>query len=1318
MPVSPWNKKYFEVYGTFSGSTATTFEVKVTGNNGSEAWKYRSRDTDGGEYSAYSSTTTIAVDTGYQLGSTGVYVKFTRASATSYTSGDAWVFSTNVDVKLDDSIEQFDHIQTIDIEDNRNLLAISSTTGRVATIEDIDTTEPKAVDTELSIGAITPGHILDFEKKNKELYIAKGRESNPQFLGYSKNNGFEGVGDTELRSNPAIDVLEGANNPNTDAYDMSVVLRAGGGANTADAKIAVGINNVSMSGTIKNGITIQNLIDDKLYEYGSLTTPIAIKRWYGKMHGSYCDGFSVLRKPELGEDYAGTIDLWSLNTALGGTIGQQANMYCTIHLKRPDNSDKILEFGDFYIVPETSEFAKWYIVVAKNRSRCRNFNVNDGEGWLYRTSSISTANLTDGKIIGADDYEDITPSLFDVDGSPSVKNGNEMYWMQKVTPSGNVGPITAPGGTSYTADMPDFVMIHASHYTGGNMTPKITETTEYRCLSFAGFNSSTGSYGKSPILSFTGKIGPSLDKRANKNWYQANSCLTSVAQKQIITGVSVNWNDPTAHSMPQWTTDAFGPFMSNNAGNTNQINYRPVNWCTWMIEIDDDNTGRGKYKSFPHMLDWNEQGTLAKKYRTFKGSQTFSIPNWVTSIENESGEGEQQKQVGTVVNKGIIKLGLVPSKSPNFGYSGSIFFSTIGTKRHRHLLSYVRPGNRAVYTFRFGLESNTPQSLSDVNNPMLFPNSWDTSNGNVIEPDYQSVNAYALWNEDDTASAFPISYYDTAAKSLLHKRYRSIPVLGSGGDDKHGYRPAEHGNITQDVTGGTTQWYPQATDKFHIFGVKYGDNEQKARYRALFTGTAGFTNEYTSSVSEFAIATPTESGTANSWAGPTITKAFYKASLIYDGYQETPLLSTPNSFFKSGGIDQSIDVEIKIKDSYPVSERVTGVALYRASSVTTAEGTDPDSLYRFISEIPLFQFNHSEVNGHQSFTVRDTGDAEGTYESINGLSENIYDLGVNYSVNAQQNGYHFIGNCKHSQIADAENYLFRSQPGKFAIFDWTKDFIELPFIPTALIGFMGKVYAFSNNQCAIVNPENLFVEDVIDGIGCINSKSTLVTDAGLMWCDYRNIYLASPKIRPIGNTILSTETDGWLNLSLTEKEGVRMGYDSKRKAFLLFYTRGTTHRCWAFSTQKGRWDLFETPNKVMDTALTKDGSTILLLADNKLAKFLSHTSIRKDWEWSSKRISMGDTMVDKKVRNIKIEGDSKSLTSLYYKIDGDTAWKSGVDVSDKFTGNQNRAITLQTADKSKKLHWIKLKIQGDNTSVGSDAKVFATSVIYKAKRPK
>ena len=87
MPNNPWNKDYLKLSGTPNVSEPTTFEVKVTGTESSEEWYYKSHGLDG-VYSSYNTAITLVVGTRMQLGSTGVYIEFTRPSASTYTPGD------------------------------------------------------------------------------------------------------------------------------------------------------------------------------------------------------------------------------------------------------------------------------------------------------------------------------------------------------------------------------------------------------------------------------------------------------------------------------------------------------------------------------------------------------------------------------------------------------------------------------------------------------------------------------------------------------------------------------------------------------------------------------------------------------------------------------------------------------------------------------------------------------------------------------------------------------------------------------------------------------------------------------------------------------------------------------------------------------------------------------------------------------------------------------------------------------------------------------------------------------------------------------
>ena len=1433
------NNGFLEVSGAYNGSNETQFIIKVSGLHSAETWHYEQINVADQSTTTVSSEVPIAVDTAYQLGSTGVYIKFTQEYAYSYQADDEWRFTTSTDVKLPDDVD-YDYIEVIDTEDESNLVAVSKATGAVAVITNINKPNP-ALDVSVqgvNIGADSTGiTVLDFERKNKELYVAKGPDAPPVWLGYTGASGFQGTLDATLKATPAMDDLVGSENAQEDTFNKSIMLRGGGGSSTTNAKCIVGIKKDinSTAGEYLSKVFIMNIADGKLYNWSTATEPIAIKRWYGKVHTvsgvSYCDGFAIMRRHQDGLDseYGCSIDFWDMNTAVSTYVGQQAYRYNTIHIKKPlAEKNYINSFSDFLIVPLTSEMASWRVMVSRSRAETKDWD-DDKRGeysWLWTSLGLPTAKLeTDGFII-ADDIaigtdtghlSDMTPSLYTENLDTNTRIGGEMYYMARMRIGGDDLKSYNHIGGAY---IPALVPVHASHFHLHNTTRSAKTTfrdTSIHCLEFGGFDDTTGTYGIKPIVYFTiqaphpeytnnptkyytalavydrmsrvqqeiitrmsGRTYADSNNQADKEsnimtgtngqssyWHNpitgpfisdngevltngdtgtdtyggvslsgcsystSSSTIThNITPLTLTTGMWVSLLESNSPSIPNHArvgvvtdathfelTDAAGVALlpasnasgknlfinthGNNLTNSSTQVFRGLNWVTYAIDATTSssngvhsNIGRAKHPIFAHARDWNSTQDVATAWSNIAQSN-LTIDNKIDSAVAALGRAH---------DKVTVSWHSFPRTTPVFGVDGRIVASTVGAKRLRHLICYVRSGNYRVLYFRFGKEAGYPQNELNPLIPRLFPNDWThTSTTN---------NAYYYWNigvDADNRSHYDVAtgtnHYGTSALAELIKRSGYIVNSGVSGDNAS-WRISEQGNIA------TNAWYPTTGEVLFVSSVPVGNFNLKQLFKVQ--GDANNANEFLSSAAQFSIETPVESTpTADIWSGISCRKVFYKATIVYDGYQESALISTMNSLYVATDITKHIHLEIKVAYAMPLSDRATSIAVYRATS--GGDTANPETLYRFIDEIPLYQFNEG-TNGFQTASITDTGRAEGTYESINGLSEQTHSISLNYGVNTQQNGFHFVGNCSHAQLPESDNYLFRSQPGKFSIFDWTKDFVQLPFIPVALKGFMGKVYAFSNNQIAVINPNTLFIEDVIDGMGCINSKSILVTGGGMMWCDYKNIYLASPSIKAIGTTIQTVETDGWLNIPASSKDNARCGYDAKRNALLIFFTVSTRHRCWAYSVNKNRWDLFETPLDVKDTALTKDGATILLLSNNKLAKFLAHSSERLDWYWESKKIQLGNTMISKKIRNIKVEGNDKFHTLLEYKLDGDSSWKTGT--AESTIGPENKAIVLDSGDKSKKVHWIKTKISGDNNQAGSDVKVYASSIIFKQKKPK
>ena len=265
---------------------------------------------------------------------------------------------------------------------------------------------------------------------------------------------------------------------------------------------------------------------------------------------------------------------------------------------------------------------------------------------------------------------------------------------------------------------------------------------------------------------------------------------------------------------------------------------------------------------------------------------------------------------------------------------------------------------------------------------------------------------------------------------------------------------------------------------------------------------------------------------------------------------------------------------------------------------------------------------------------------------------------------------------------------------------------------------MGKLYIFGNTKTAILNPETLIVEDEINGVGCIGPKAIQSNPTGLFWFDQNNIYSANPQIRKIGTPILKQETQGWTILSDSVKASAVSGYDSNRNCYLVYFTNGSDHRVWSYYITTSRWDLWETDYTVYDSVQSSDGYPILLMENGRISKHLGGNN-KRDWVFESKKLSFGTgTTVRKKLKAIKVDDTSRSQTSVSYKTnDNNASWQSGTDISSSFTGSNNSAVKLATADKGKQ-HWIKMQVAGENDTAGSNVKAHALSAIYKPKRPK
>ena len=400
---------------------------------------------------------------------------------------------------------------------------------------------------------------------------------------------------------------------------------------------------------------------------------------------------------------------------------------------------------------------------------------------------------------------------------------------------------------------------------------------------------------------------------------------------------------------------------------------------------------------------------------------------------------------------------------------------------------------------------------------------------------------------------------------------------------------------------------------------------------------------------------------------------FYATSFVYDGYQETPL--SPWEKYDPSNTNQ-ITFTLRIYAS-GLSKRITHINIYRSNGLSASQ-TVPTGFFRLVDSVSV-KYGWSETA--QAHTSPDWGkyyekdfidnrDDGSSYESRVGISEAIDNTLPKYGLSTKVNNYLYIGDCSHIGIDNATNYLFKSRPFNFDQFNWARDFLLLPSKPVALESFNGRLYAFSENSIYVINPDGMYIEDTLEGIGCRNQNSVVVSDIGMCWMDNNSIYYYDGQsINDIAQPIKYAEqTDNsealyssmeYLTaLSSSHYYGdIVAAYDGYRKSFYFFYTRKASSQYFphtlVYTVPKNRWDVWTRANGLSGGYGTFEvyGSTIgknneVLISDTEhglIQPFDPKNSTRKtSFEWYSKKFTMGDSTVDKKF--FKVEALSEDST--------------------------------------------------------------------------
>ena len=405
---------------------------------------------------------------------------------------------------------------------------------------------------------------------------------------------------------------------------------------------------------------------------------------------------------------------------------------------------------------------------------------------------------------------------------------------------------------------------------------------------------------------------------------------------------------------------------------------------------------------------------------------------------------------------------------------------------------------------------------------------------------------------------------------------------------------------------------------------------------------------------------------------------FYATSFLYDGYQESPLSAWQLEDGGFGGADKSFNVKIDLYTA-TLSKRISHINLYRSSANSTS--TQPTGFFRLVKTISLkygwlttdTSTTNPDWGNYYTKTIVDTGTSYASYEARTGVSEALLNTLPKYGLSAKVNNFLYISDCSHIDIDDATNYLFKSRPFNFDQFNWAKDFLLLPDTPVALESFNGRLYAFSKSATYIINPDGMYIEDTLEGIGCRNQNAIVSSEIGMCWIDFNSIYLHDGKnINDIGIKIKKAhQIDNTYNVYSTLEKlcafstsdytgDIVVGYDSYRKAFLFFYTykyipSGTVYvpQCLVYTVPKNRWDKWTRTNgninsnfNTYSTLNGKNNELIVSDTDNGLiVPFDPMNSTRvNNFKWYSKKFTMGESTSDKRIYKAEILSEDSTPT--------------------------------------------------------------------------
>lgn len=427
------------------------------------------------------------------------------------------------------------------------------------------------------------------------------------------------------------------------------------------------------------------------------------------------------------------------------------------------------------------------------------------------------------------------------------------------------------------------------------------------------------------------------------------------------------------------------------------------------------------------------------------------------------------------------------------------------------------------------------------------------------------------------------------------------------------------------------------------------------------------------------------------------TKGYMWAySLIYDGYQESPLAPFSNTLQTPGADNDYCDITIRANGATPTAgnpagasvfnKRITGINIYRAEGDLQL-GISSLEIYRLVGFIDINDNGWTTSTDDKTFTIRDYGGSAlipstgaeitsilATYEENTGIPETLEDPFIFYQLACKGEGFLFVGKCHHPSISEASQVIFRSKEQRFDMFNWIEDIIRLPRVPTAMAYFFGRLYAFDLNTMYRINPDLMLIEEEYHGSGAMGQRSVCVTPYGMFFANQQGAWMFDGKeVVPISNRIKRTTLSGgasWKALSFADLPDIIVIYMAKRgdadastplkfgSNYVLFINTSASDnnslRCWAYHIQKDRWDFWDFGADIDLDANSgvfqgKDGEVFLSNASNSVELLAGNS--RQNFTFISQEFSE-DTSQDKWWSDLVLNSTGAGSVTATYGIEG------------------------------------------------------------------